>query len=153
MVTPTTLLGLISDIPAEQTAIIQPEQNIRITYGNLREQVSDIAEALAAAGVSRGDRIGLALPNGLANVVTFLAASMAGTAAPLNPSYKEDEFRFYLEDTNARVLLLPPDGLDEARRAAGDRVRILTVAMDERGTVTLSGVTDRGTVSPPSVED
>ena len=40
---------------------------------------------------------------------------MAGTAAPLNPGYKEDEFRFYLEDTNAKVLLLPPDGVDEAR--------------------------------------
>ncbi len=45
---------------------------------------------------------------------------MAGTAAPLNPGYKEEEFRFYLEDTNAKVLLLPPDGLDEARKAAGD---------------------------------
>ena len=55
---------------------------------------------------------------------------MAGTAAPLNPGYKEDEFRFYLEDTNAKVLLLPPDGADEARRAAGDRVPILTVEMD-----------------------
>ena len=32
-------------------------------------------------------------------IVSFLAASMAGTAAPLNPSYKEEEFRFYLEDT------------------------------------------------------
>ena len=79
-----------------------------------------MAEALAAAGIRRGDRVGMALPNGLPMVVSFLAAAMAGTAAPLNPGYKEDEFRFYLEDTNARVLLLPPDGLDEARRAAGD---------------------------------
>ena len=31
--------------------------------------------------------------------MSFLAASIAGTAAPLNPAYKEDEFRFYLEDT------------------------------------------------------
>src|SRR6185503_16757987 len=130
-----------------------PEQHIRLTYGGLRKQVQAVAEALAASGVNRGDRIGIALPNGLPNVVTFLAASLAGTAAPLNPSYKEDEFRFYLEDTNAKVLLLPPDGLDDARAAAGDRVRILTVAMDERGTVTLSGVADRHTVSPPAVDD
>src|SRR5262245_27642024 len=153
MVTPTTLLGLISDIPAEQTAIIQPEQNIRVTYGNLREQVSDIAEALAAAGVSRGDRIGMALPNGLANVVTFLAASMAGTAAPLNPGYKDEEFRFYLDDTNARVLLLPPEGNEEARRAAGDRVPILTVEMDANGKVTLSGVSARKPIATPASTD
>lgn len=83
--TPTTLLGLISAIPDDQTAIIQPEQNIRISYGNLKRQVQDVADTLAAAGVNPGDRIGMALPNGLANVVAFLAASMAGTAAPLNP--------------------------------------------------------------------
>ena len=79
-----------------------------------------MAESLAAAGVGRGDRVGIALPNGLPNIVTFLAASVAGTAAPLNPGYKEEEFRFYLEDTNAKVLVLPPEGLDEARRAAGE---------------------------------
>ena len=82
---PTTLVGLISSIPDDQTAIIQPEQNIRISYGELKRQVQDVAEALAAAGVDRGDRVGMALPNGLANIVAFLAASMAGTAAPLEP--------------------------------------------------------------------
>ena len=116
-----TLLGLIQAIPADQTAVIAPEQNIRITYGALRKQIQAVAEALAAAGVNRGDRVGIALPNGLPNIVTFLAASLAGTAAPLNPGYKEDEFRFYLEDTNAKVLLLPPDGLDEARQRGGQR--------------------------------
>ena len=122
MDTPTTLLDLLRPIPAEQTAIILPEQNIRITYGGLRNQVEAVAEALAASGINRGDRVGMALPNGLPTIVGFLAASVAGTAAPLNPAYKEDEFRFYLEDTSARVLLLPPDGAEEARRAAGDRV-------------------------------
>ena len=108
-----TLIGLIHAIPAEQTAVIAPEQNIRITYGGLREQVRAVAEALRAFGVNRGDRVGIALPNGVANIVTFLAASQAGTAAPLNPAYKLDEFRFYLEDTNAKVLLLPPEGVLE----------------------------------------
>src|SRR5262245_9339875 len=153
MVTPTTLLGLISDIPSEQTAIIQPEQNIRITYGNLREQVSDIAEALAAVGVSRGDRIGMALPNGLPMVVTFLAAAMAGTAAPLNPGYKEEEFRFYLDDTAARVLLLPPGGAAEARRAAGDSVRVIAVELDAHGTVGLVGAAARQSCEPPGVDE
>ena len=70
-----TLLGLIQAIPAEQTAVIAPEQNIRITYGALRKQIQAVAEALAASGVTRGDRVGIALPNGLPNIVTFLAAS------------------------------------------------------------------------------
>ena len=44
------------------------------------------------------------------------------------PDYKDEEFRFYLEDTNARVLLVPPDGAEAARRAAaGDAVPVLAV--------------------------
>ncbi len=148
----TSLPGLIEAIPAGQTAVIAPEQNIRITYGGLRAQIQDVAEALAAAGVNRGDRIGIALPNGLPNIVTFLAAALAGTAAPLNPAYKEDEFRFYLDDTNAKVLILPPDGLDDARAAAGN-IPVLTVEMDAAGTVSLRGVTGRKPVTPPAPED
>src|SRR5438105_10358878 len=103
---PTTLLGLLDGIPEGKTALVAPEQNIRLTYGDLRRQVESLAESLAGWGIERGDRVGMALPNGLPSIVAFLAASIAGTAAPLNPGYKEDEFRFYLEDTNARVLLL-----------------------------------------------
>ena len=151
--TPTTLTGLLRPEHDDRVAIIQPEQNLQLTYGALRRQAEAVAEMLAAMGIGRGDRVGMALPNGLANVVTFLAASTAGTAAPLNPGYKEEEFRFYLEDTNARVLLLPPEGLDEARRAAGDRVRVVTVQIDAQGVVALSGITERRSVARPSVDD
>lgn len=137
---PTTLLGLLASSPADQTAIVLPEQNLRITYGNLRDQVRSVAEALAAQGIRRGDRVGMALPNGLPTIVAFLAASEAGTAAPLNPSYREEEFRFYLEDTSAKVLLLPPTGADDARRAAeACGVPVVAVELDADGRVTLAG--------------
>ena len=150
---PTTLFGLLGAAPAGSTAVIVPEHDIRISYGGLRDQVQALAGALAAAGVGRGDRVGIALPNGLPTIVSFLAASVVGTAAPLNPGYKEEEFRFYLEDTNAKVLLLPPEGLEEARRAAADKVPILTVEMDAAGTVRLAGRTDTRPVPAPSVDD
>src|SRR5205807_2265558 len=100
------------------TAVIVPELGIRVSYDSLRQQVLAMADALAAAGIRRGDRVAIVLPNGLPAIVSFLAASIAGTAAPLNPGYREEEFKFYLEDTAARVLLCPPDGAAEARRAA-----------------------------------
>ena len=153
---PKSLLDLLSPGGADRTAIVVPEENVRVTYHGLRGQVDALASALASAGVARGDRVGIALPNGLPMIVSFLAASIAGTAAPLNPAYKEDEFRFYLDDTNARVLILPPDGAEAARRAAGDRVRILTVAIDSDGTVKLasSGAGTAGASAPtPTVND
>ena len=150
---PYTLSELIEQAPADKIAIILPEQDIRVTYAALRAQVLAVAEQLAAAGVRRGDRVASALPNGLPAIVSFLAASVAGTAAPLNPAYKEDEFRFYLEDTAAKVLILPPEGADDARRAAGDSVPVLGIDVDASGTASLSGVAGRTPASPPAVDD
>ena len=150
---PTSLLDLLHSIPGDRIAVIDPEQHVRLTYAALRRQVQSVAEALAGAGIGRGDRVGMALPNGIPTIVSFLAASIAGTAAPLNPGYKEEEFRFYLEDTNARLLLLPPEGAAEARRAAAGRVPVLAVEMDAAGTVRLAGAGPGRPVEPPTVDD
>jgi acyl-CoA synthetase (AMP-forming)/AMP-acid ligase II len=115
--------------------------------------VADVAAALVAAGVKPGDRVGMAIPNSLPTIVCFLAASMAGTAAPLNPAYKEEEFRFYLDDTNARVLVLPPEGIDEARKAAGDKVKILSASMDAAGVVSIAGAGRGPTPPAPDTND
>lgn len=151
---PTTLLGLIHDIPADRTAIIAPEQNLKISYGSLRQQVESLASALAAAGVHRRDRVSSALPNGLPTIVAFLAAAQAGTAAPLNPGYKEEEFKFYLEDTNAKVLLLPPDGAEDARKAAASgHVKVIAIELDASGNVTLQGAAPKGPAPAPAMDD
>ena len=55
----TTLLGLLTSSPAEQIAIILPEQDIRVSYGALRQQAEALAESLAAAGIGKGDRVGM----------------------------------------------------------------------------------------------
>ena len=94
-----------------------------------------MADDLAGLGIKRGDRVATVLPNGLPAIVTFLAAATAGTAAPLNPGYRLDEFSFFLEDTAARILLLPPDGATEVRQAAEGKVPMYSVQMDQSGYV------------------
>jgi acyl-CoA synthetase (AMP-forming)/AMP-acid ligase II len=150
---PSTLLDVLAAAPGSSIAIIVPESGTRVTYDALREQVSAMADALAGAGIQRGDRVAMALPNGLPAIVSFLAASVAGTAAPLNPGYRHDEFSFYLEDTNAKALILPPDGGDAARLAAGDKIPVLTATMDSGGTVRLSTPAKGVSASPPSPDD
>src|SRR5881227_3712392 len=99
-----TLLDVIKVAPGGATALILPESGARISYDSLRKQVMTMAGALQSAGIGPGDRVAIALPNGLATIVSFLAASIAGTAAPLNPAYRYEEFLFYLDDTSAKVL-------------------------------------------------
>lgn len=147
----TILLNLPAGA-AEQTAILLPDTGERITYDALRQQIDSVAEALAASGIRPGDRVAMALPNGLPAIVCFLAAATVGTAAPLNPAYREEEFRFYLEDTGARLLLLPRDGAEAALRAAGGRIPVLTIA-SEGGRVRVEGAGTHGRVEPPAPHD
>ena len=81
-----TLLDLLRPEFDAHTAIIVPEDNLKITYAELKRQVRDVAETLAALGITRGDRVGLALPNGLPVVVTFLAGVMISIAATFYPA-------------------------------------------------------------------
>ncbi len=148
------LPSILQAAPAQSTALIIPESGTRITYQSLRDQVMAMAEALAGAGIRPGDRVASVLPNGPATIVTFLAASISGTAAPLNPAYKFEEFCFYLEDTNARVLLAPPDGAEEARRAAEHmKIPVYSVETDARGVVRMVGSPKKGTISMPKADD
>ncbi len=149
-----TLLELIQAAPAESTAILLPETGIKITYQSLRDQVTAMADALASMGIGKGDRVATYLTNGLPTVVSFLAASVAGTAAPLNPGYREDEVNFYLEDTNAKVLLLPPDGAEGARKAAEARgVPVYNLEMDATGFVRIAGAPTGKKAAAPSPDD
>ena len=127
-----------------------------LTYEQLRGQVQALAGELRSLGLGRGDRIAMALPNGLELIASFLAASVVGTAAPLNPAYRVDEFKFYLEDTGARALILPPGGAEEARSAAGENVVVIEAAIDGEGQVHLSSgktVGPRRTDESPDSED
>jgi acyl-CoA synthetase (AMP-forming)/AMP-acid ligase II len=136
------------------TAIIVPELGIRVTYDSLRHQVLTMANALASAGVRRGDAVAIALPNGLPAIVSFLAASIAGTAAPLNPAYPYEEFHFFLSDTNARVLLCPAVGAEFVRTAAADRkIPVFSVEMSDQGVVHLVNAPTGASATEPTADD
>jgi acyl-CoA synthetase (AMP-forming)/AMP-acid ligase II len=136
------------------TAVIVPELGVSVTYDALRRQVLAMADALAAAGVGRGDRVAMALPNGLPAIVSFLAASISGTAAPLNPAYPYEEFLFFLKDTSAHVLLCPPAGADYARSAAADLgIPVFSVEMNDAGNVHIEGATHGPSAVEPTAED
>src|SRR5271154_464230 len=136
------------------TAIIVPELGIRVTYDSLRQQVLSMADALASAGIRRGDAVAIALPNGLPAIVAFLAASIAGTAAPLNLAYPYEEFLFFLGDTNARILLCPPVGAEFARSAAaGRKIPVISVEMSGQGDVHLANAASGVSAAGPSADD
>src|SRR5687767_6581313 len=103
-----TLVDLWSSDFARKTAVIIPE-GPQVTYRELRDRIGQAAEELLRGGVEKGDPVAIVLPNNLEFLVTFLGVTWArAIAAPLNPAYKVEEFRFYMEDAGARAVIVPP---------------------------------------------
>ncbi|MHB8587427.1 MAG: acyl--CoA ligase [Candidatus Dormibacteraceae bacterium] len=133
----------------DKAALIVPD-GPTLTYGRLRELTEQVAIRLMSHGVTRGDRLATVFPNGPEAILLFLATSMIGVSCPLNPGYKEDEFRFYLEDTGARFLLVPPGEAAAARQALPAGGKVIEVELDATGRLELS---NHGAVSHVSSID
>lgn len=105
----STLADIFSHSDVKDSAIILPEEDHTCLYSSLMEQVRLLACAVGDGPVPPGEVVALVLPNGLAYLVAFLGVVRARrVAAPLNPAYKPEEFRFYLEDAGARAVIAPP---------------------------------------------
>ena len=99
-----------------------------IDHDALSGAVDRLAARLRAAGLGPGDRIAVVLPNGPEMALVLLAAMSVGCAAPLNPKYREEEFRFYLDDLRAAALVT--DGSTPAALSAAPEE---TTIIDLRG--------------------
>ncbi|MGH7468294.1 MAG: acyl--CoA ligase [Longimicrobiales bacterium] len=82
---------------------------VPLTYGALRALVSDTISTLRARDIGQQDRVAIVLPNGPEMAAAFLCVAAGATAAPLNPSYRADEFEFYLSDLQAKLLIVGKD--------------------------------------------
>jgi acyl-CoA synthetase (AMP-forming)/AMP-acid ligase II len=75
-------------------------------------------DRLNQLGIGRNDRVAIVLGNGPQMAAAFVAVAAGATTAPLNPSYRSDEFEFYLRDLQAKALLVERDVASPARAVA-----------------------------------
>jgi benzoate-CoA ligase family protein len=77
------------------------------TYGQLAERVDRFGHALRALGIRREERILLALLDTIDWPTAFLGAIKTGVVPiPVNTLMTEDDYRFMLADSRARVLVV-----------------------------------------------
>ena len=152
-----TLANLLDDHPSNKDSIIIPGAEA-ITYGGFSDEVERIAGLLAGNGLERGKAVSIVLGNGLEFMVTFLAVARAGAiAAPLNSAYTVDEFKFFMEDADAQLVIVSEDS-DAAIQAAGDLgIPVATISGNRIGQLTLSKngtvLSQNIDVAPPTPED
>ena len=153
----STLADLIANHPSDKNAILIPG-GPTTTYGEFGEQIEQTAEILAAAGVEKGRTVSIVLGNGLDFMITFLAVTRSGAiAAPLNPAYTNEEFKFYMEDTESQLVIISPEA-DIARNAATElNIPIAIANLDNNGELSISKsgsvLTERSSVIAPSEDD
>lgn len=134
----TTLSSVLELTDPTTLAVIVPE-GPSVTYQGLSDQIERIAGELTAAGVQPGRPVSIVLGNNLEFLVTFLGVARAGAvAAPLNPAYTVDEFKFYMDDAKAQFAIVAPDsaaGIDAANALS---VPTITATVDDSGQTRLA---------------
>jgi fatty-acyl-CoA synthase len=113
----------VSDVPLlgdtigdnfDRTALAQPDVDAlvevqtgrRWTYGQLREEVDTVALGLLAAGLEKGDRLGIWAPN-LAEwtLIQYATAKIGVVLVNINPAYRTHELEFVLNQAGISVLV------------------------------------------------
>lgn len=81
-------------------------EGARLTYAEAQSRSAVLARGLLGAGVTKGTRVGLLMPNNPDFVVAWLAAARIGALlVPINTFYKAKELGFILAHADIEVLL------------------------------------------------
>ncbi len=102
---------------AQETAIVAPGR-LPLSFRQLFAQIEYVRGQLHRWGIGRQDRVAIVLPNGAEMATAFLGVIATGTAAPLNPAYRSQEFAFYFDDLKAKAVIVQRGMGDEAREVA-----------------------------------
>ncbi len=91
---------------SQKIAVVDVSCGRRLTYAEYGETVEALARGLVSAGVRPGEVIAIFLPNSWEFCVAYHAATLAGAIPTLlNPTYREREVRYQLENSGAVLLI------------------------------------------------
>jgi long-chain acyl-CoA synthetase len=105
----------------QQLAVVDRDfdRDVRLTYAALDDRASQLANALATAGVGPGDRV-LWLGQNSFRVVEGLAAAaqLGAMFCPANWRQSPDELAFVIDDVDAKVVIWQDEEIGDTVRAA-----------------------------------
>src|ERR1700690_2666745 len=123
-----------------KTALIDTSCNRRFTFAEYGTLVESLARGLISAGLVPGEVIAIFLPNSWEFAVTYHAATLAGGIPTLlNPSYREREIRYQLENSAAVFLITDAPLIDEVNLTELANLRRVFITRTHRD---LSGCED-----------
>ncbi len=117
-----------------RTAILFEDGNgatTRWTFRDLHLAANRLANALAAMGVRRGDRVAIVVPQRPATAVAHFAIYRLGAVAmPMSMLFGPEALEYRLADSGAVAAIVDADALANLRAARSDALRHLIVVGD-----------------------
>lgn len=119
-------------VGADRPALITETDSL--TFEHLQERSRRLANALAAHGIARGDRIGILLPQCSETLIAHLAAYRLGAIAlPLFTLFGPEAIEYRLDDSGAKAVVSNAVGIEKLLGLA-DRLaaRPILISIDDR---------------------
>ncbi|WP_040700222.1 long-chain-fatty-acid--CoA ligase [Nocardia vinacea] len=114
----------------------------RLTYAEVNAAANQVANVLAALGVSVGDKVAVTCPN-IAEfpIVYYGILKVGATVVPLNTLLQRSEIAYHLSDSNAKMYLCFEDSASEGFVGFGEveGCRHFLLIADEHGTASIDG--------------
>ena len=128
-----------------------------MTFEAFDRESNRLANGLAALGLTAGDRVALYLPNCPQYQLAFYAASKLGAiSCPMNPSYREREITYHVNDSGAKVMVTHASlwpVVEACRPHLPNLARVVVTGDDvaRSGACRYDDVVDSGSVAAPAV--
>ncbi len=91
---------------ADRDALVDVQEGVRWTYREFSDRTVELARALLAAGVRKGDRVGIWAPNCAEWTLTQYATARIGAIlVNINPSYRTHELEYVLKQAGISFLV------------------------------------------------
>jgi fatty-acyl-CoA synthase len=89
-----------------RTALVDCPSGRRWSYSQLRADVDSMAHGLLAAGINKGDRVGIWAPNCPEWLLTqYATAKIGAILVTINPAYRSRELEYVLKAAGIRLLV------------------------------------------------
>ena len=127
-------------------------ENERYTYKEVYERSAQVANALIASGIKKGDRVAICMQNNPEYIFSFMGImGMGAVCVPLNSWWVPSEVIYGLEHSDAKLLIADKkrlQGLESMR----DVIKVVTTYADDENFTSFNSFVEGQSSSWPEVE-
>ena len=127
-------------------------ENERYTYKEVYERSAQVANALIATGIKKGDRVAICMQNNPEYIFSFMGImGMGAVCVPLNSWWVPSEVIYGLEHSDAKLLIADKKRL-QGLESMPDVIKVVTTYADDENFTSFKSFVEGQSSSWPEVE-